>query len=207
MFIDEKFVGTCWGKCGTCWGSTWFGENYLHITDVAISNASHYDMWCRILTVSSTVLVQFDYVGVTKDAATEIQRLSDDNGVVAVGIKVKKRSHRKKISDICIFNICPILDSIISENLVVMFAFMPDKSRTNTDNYRYISYLREQIRNWAVIRIDWQTIRECDYSHWKIAWHKKVGKCWATFRKYRETGIERRNNLTWRYVCRIQAGK
>lgn len=51
-FRHQKFVGTCWGKCGTCWGSTLFGENYLHITDVAISNTSHYDMWCRKLTVS-----------------------------------------------------------------------------------------------------------------------------------------------------------
>lgn len=72
---------------------------------------------------------------------------SDHNGVVSVGIKIKKRLSRKKISDICIFNICPILDSIVSDNLVVMFAFMPDKSRTNSDNYLYISYLREQIRN------------------------------------------------------------
>ena len=92
-------------------------------------------------------MVQSDDVGVTKDATTEIQGPSDHNGVVSVGIKIKKGCLAEKISDICIFNICPILDSIVSDNLVVMFDFMLDKSRTNSDNYLYISYLREQIRN------------------------------------------------------------
>ncbi len=91
--------------------------------------------------------MQSDNVGVTKDAATEIQGSSDHNGVVSVGIKVKKAVSPKKISDICIFNICPILDSIISENLAVRFDFMPDKSRTKSDNYLYINYLSEQNRN------------------------------------------------------------
>ena len=84
---------------------------------------------------------------VAKEAATEIQRPSDHNGVVSVGIKVEKVVSPKKISDICIFNICPILDSIVPDNLVVMFDFMPDKSRTNADNHLYISYLCEQICN------------------------------------------------------------
>lgn len=91
--------------------------------------------------------MQSDYVGVTRDADTEIQRSSDHNGAESVGFKVKKAVSLKKISDICIFNICPILDSIISENLVVRFDFTPDKSRPNTYNYLYISYLCEQIRN------------------------------------------------------------
>ena len=84
---------------------------------------------------------------VAKDAATEIQRPNDHNGVVSVGIMVKESISPKKISDICIFNICPILDSIVSDNLVVRFDFMPDKSRITSDNYLYINYLRKQNRN------------------------------------------------------------
>lgn len=40
--------------------------------------------------------MQSDVVGVTKDAATEIQGTSNHNGVVPVGIKVKKAVSPKK---------------------------------------------------------------------------------------------------------------
>lgn len=60
---------------------------------------------------------------------------------------VKESILPKKISDICIFNICPMLGIIVSDNLVVRFDFTLDKSRTKSDNYLYINYLREQNHN------------------------------------------------------------
>lgn len=154
----------------------------------------------------NTVLAQSDDDGVAKDAVIEIQRRDADNGVVPV-ISVKKAVSSKKIIGHLYFNIYPFWDSIVSDNLVVRSDSISDKSWTKSDNYQYINYLREQNASLIVIMIDWQTIRWRDYSHRKIPRNKKVGKCWAKSRKCRETGIEGRNNLTWRYVCRVKAGR
>lgn len=56
-------------------------------------------------------------------------------------------SPKKNIGHLDIFNICPILGIIVSDNLVVRFDFTLDKSRTKSDNYLYVNYLREQNHN------------------------------------------------------------
>ena len=82
-----------------------------------------------------------------KDAAVEFQKWYDDNGAVPV-IMVKKAVSTKKNIGHLIFNICPFWDSIVSDTLAERSDSISDKSRTKSDNCKYINYLREQFRKW-----------------------------------------------------------
>lgn len=152
----------------------------------------------------NTVLVQSDDDGVAKDAASKFR-----GGILIMELYPlswsKRVSQRKKLSDIWILTFARF--EILSYLIILSKGLIQYRTKAgqNTDNYLYIKYLREQNASLTVIMIDWQTIRWRYYSHRKIPRNKKVGKCWAKSRKCRETGIEGRNNLTWRYVCRVKA--